>query len=401
MSSTNKVMSTSIKEKNKNDQQNESNKTVESYPKKNSKLTIELPKKENEINNLNKESSLKMRIDPVIEHISSLQPSKINEYAKKLIMDFLIFVKKATSKQSGEDLSSHFIVIIEILDKLFDKIDKSNSNEIIIQSTKIIIVSPCFLRENQNYFEEIIEKLRITLNNEERFFNIVIGVLEKFNNTSTSSTFLKNIDPKISFIAVFNYFIKSKFDEIVLNALKGIIDNCQFLNNQEKIDFKNKIDLIVNSSDEKDNEEEAFDSCEEDNNSTERNKIEFESSLLREKININTYNKEEKLGIPKNNNYLTKSRKSEKSDEEYNKVLTNSDLDKEKFEADKEEISIIKKRSHSPDLISDEDKLQKNLQIKKNDWIEKYREEVNNIVLIRKKHIQKHLVILKKLVRTI
>ncbi len=376
--SSNNKNSQSIKETKNLHNQKDSNKQLIDIPikKNNDNLnTINTQQNEEYKNNVNKESLLKVRVDPVIKHINSLEPSKINDYANKLIKDFLIFVKKSTSKQSGEDLSSHFIVIIHILDKLFDKIDKTNYNEIIIQSTKIIIVSPCFLKESQQYFEEIIDKLRNTLDNEQRFFNVVIGVLEKFNNTSNSSTFLKNIDPKVSFIAVFNYFIKNKFEEIVLQALKNIIDNCLFLSIQEKTDYKNKIDFIVNSSVEKEKEDEGFESCEEDG-SSERKKLDFESSLLKEKININTYQDEIHENRPIRNNNLVSSPKSERSNEGEDKLLTNDDLEKERFNVVREEISIIKKRSHSPENNSDEEKFHRNLDVPKNDWIDKYREEV-------------------------
>ena len=112
--------------------------------------TPEQPTEDSSINNL--EMLCKLRTDPVIKKINSCDSSQINDYAKKVIRDFLIFIKNHTSTLSGDDLRLHYIVIIKILDRLFDKITKQNSEEIIMQSTKIIVVSPCFLKDENFFF---------------------------------------------------------------------------------------------------------------------------------------------------------------------------------------------------------------------------------------------------------
>ena len=343
---------------------------------------------ENTSNN-NIESMCKLRTDPVIKKINSCENSQINDYAKKVIRDFLIFIKNHTASLSGDDLRLHYIVIIKILDKLFEKIQMTNSEEIIMQSTKIIIVSPCFLKEERIYFDEIMEKLKKTLNNEQRFFNIVIGVLEKFNNTTMQSSFLKNIDPKVSFLAVFNYFIKTKFEDIVFQALKKIIDNCIYLQIQEKNDYINKINSIINHFSDQENENKSDqEEAEENEFSKEEKSVDLESSLLKDKININTYNTEEKYDYQRNQkiNYQTEKIVS---NEEY-KLMTNAELDNEKQdEEDKEEISIIHKENQScSNSNSEEEKFEKNLAPPKSDWIEKYKDEVISHSNQKKTHIE-------------
>ena len=153
--------------------------------------------------------------------------------------------------------------------------------------------------------------------------------------------------------------------------MKGIINNCLFLQIDEKIEYISKIDTLNKSEENIEN----TDDDEEYNDDASPKKLTLESSLLNENININSYKHNiENIKILGNRMISQDSNKHKNIESDNNKLLTNADLEKDKFDCEKEEISIINQENHSCSNSDEE----KNFQLKepKSDWIEKFKEEV-------------------------
>ena len=62
-----------------------------------------------------------------------------------------------TSKKLKEDMESHFQVILKILSKIWERIENA-PDELIIQTLKVIIVTPCFIDLDSEHKSDKIDK---------------------------------------------------------------------------------------------------------------------------------------------------------------------------------------------------------------------------------------------------
>lgn len=189
-------------------------------------------------------------MESAIEYISNLNEESIFDYTKSVIRDFLIFIKKVTtSNNDKEDLDCHFKVIIQILENIFDQMEKIaikldyeslNSfipEEIFIQTFKIIITAPCFLEDFDSVLIPFMKKIRKIINNDTKFFEIYYEIMNKFICFERGSSFLQGVDSKNTFIVFYDFFLydEPKFDDLgILNKFEPYIAKNIFFDEDEK-----------------------------------------------------------------------------------------------------------------------------------------------------------------------
>lgn len=249
-------------------------------------------------------SVLEKRMESAIEHIYSLTNHGLFEYTKKVIKDFLIFVKNVTSKKLKEDMESHFQVILKILSKIWERIENA-PDELIIQTLKVIIVTPCFIdldsehksdkidkslvdrRVFKHYLYPFMEQMRKIINNDEKVFYLYLDILNKFvNNETKSTTFLDHVNPRPSVIMFLNYFLNEenpeKFPIIemgVENLIYEVIEKSSFLSEYEKSEFYK---ILESTSDKVGPDHHDESGCEEDENLNSNLKSSLIENLGRE-----------------------------------------------------------------------------------------------------------------------
>jgi hypothetical protein len=216
-------------------------------------------------------SVLEKRMESAIEHIYSLNNQGLFEYTKKVIKDFLIFVKNVTSKKLNEDMESHFQVILKILSKIWERL-RNAPDELIIQTLKVIIVAPCFIDLNEaeknisfpanyqgkvfrHYLYPFMEQMRKSINNDEKVFYLYLDILNKFvNNETRGTTFLDNVNPRPTVIMFLSYFLNQENQENfsieemgIENLIFEIIEKSSFLSEYEKSQFYKILEMTSNN----------------------------------------------------------------------------------------------------------------------------------------------------------
>jgi hypothetical protein len=212
-------MNNSLIENPKNSQKNKTDKKTTINKLEESSQTLQ------QSNRTNK-SLLEQKMDDIIDSIyKNKNKADLQSYCRDIIKDFLMFIKKESNRgDSREDLNSHFGVIINILDKIYDQLGNSIPDDIYTQTFKIVVMGPCFLT-NYNILIKFIKKVRRILNDDERLFSIYSGVLFKFYDIDTDAAFIKNINPKFTVMLYFEYFLtKENNFKIYTDAFDVLLD---------------------------------------------------------------------------------------------------------------------------------------------------------------------------------
>ena len=286
---------------------------------------IESINKENKQENISIESSLdsnktnksvlEQKMDSAIAYIYTLKLNDLKEYLKTIIRDFLIFIKKQSNKEISEDLDSHFIVIVNLLDKILDRLkSKSLDEDIYIQTFKIITISPCYLTNYSN-LHNFIKKLRNIINNDDKFYQLYYDVLNKF--ISFENNFLKNINNKFSVLLFLEVFLNENEFNLKSESFANfpnVINDFSNISNIEKERYINIYNKFIEPKKEIHNSEiSVIDNISHDNNITdliEKEYCDFDvNNSKRESIEITTSkwkdkyeNEKEELLITQKNN---------------------------------------------------------------------------------------------------
>jgi len=205
------------------------------------------------ITNRTDKTNLEKKMDSAIEYISNLSEEHIFEYIKSVIRDFLIFIKKVTSsKKTKEDLDCHCKVILKILTDIYNQMEnlvkKLNfsrvkefiSEEIFIQTFKIIVVAPCFLLDIENYLLPFIKKIRKSMENDKRFFEIYLEILNKFISFEKGNSFLQGVNSKNTFFVFYDFFLLDDpgfEDPGILKKIEPHVSKNVFLSEEEKTKY--------------------------------------------------------------------------------------------------------------------------------------------------------------------
>lgn len=299
-------------------------------------------------------TNLEKKMETAIEYISNLNEENIFDYAKSVIRDFLIFIKKVTSTGNiKEDLDCHFKVILKILIEIYNQMELLTKRlnflqakefipeEIFIQTFKIIVVAPCFLIDVESCLIQFIKKVRKTMENDKRFFEIYYEILNKFVNFEKGNSFLKEVNAKNSFIVFYDYFLLDDppFEEIqLLKKFESHISKNILLNEEEKKkyikEFKQALKIIE---------------------ITQRNsKIDETINDKTNKLNNLSNSKEEKLSNDKDEEFHEKKIETNKNAYIELKKINNDlffDIDNEKLEDNK---IIGKNNKNSYDIAFNE-----------------------------------------------
>jgi hypothetical protein len=183
--------------------------------------------------------ALVQKMDSAIDYIYTLDGNELQEYGRTILRDFLSFIKKESNKDSRENLDEHFLVILNILEKIYDQMAKTGvSEDIYLQTFKIIVMAPCFLEKNYNELAKFIKKIRRMINDDDQFYAMYSEILFKFFDINTGEAFLKGVNPKGTILLYFEYFLNKenmfKIYSETFDSLLDVIDRITILSDNEK-----------------------------------------------------------------------------------------------------------------------------------------------------------------------
>ena len=371
------------------------------------------PNKRNNKEELN--NNFDKKKDNLLDNIHNLDITNVEKYAKVIISDFLIFVKKVCSEEKkDEDLSYHFNLIFIIFEKFLlriivllnenkDKKDKYSKlkkllDEFIRSICNVIIITPCIEQiKGSNKFdvtllETFMEKIKEFCLNKEKFYMNLLLSLYKF--CERDEAFPLELNPKPSVMYFLNYikngYFETKSDNL-LNVLKEFISETKLLNEEEKNEllindkqgnFKennlennseenNKEEMNINN---KENSEE--DKKEEEEKEEENNKEEIDNDMENGNISENNENEDEEKKKTEIYNNKIKDEILNNNENEINKINTVNIMTKlRQFQEKLNKIPSLEKEKETKTKTGTEEKNSKINENENNKNLNKQMEE--------------------------